>query len=66
MCYIPDNYDLWEKHDEELQDALELLPLCSICGERIQTEYCYEINDEIICEHCMVGYFRKETMDLMG
>lgn len=66
MCYIPDNYDRWVEHDREQEEALEKLPLCSVCEERIQDEYCYEINGEIICEHCMVEYFRKDTMVLMG
>lgn len=66
MCYVPDNLDRWEKHDAEQESALELLPLCSICDEHIQDEYCYQINGDVICEHCMVEYFRKDTMDLRG
>ena len=64
--YVPDNYDLWAKHDAEKEDALALLPVCSCCDEYIQDEYCYQINGEIICEHCMVEYFRKDTEDLIG
>ena len=62
---IPDNYDLWASHDAEQQAQLERLPKCSCCEEHIQEEYCYQINDEIICEHCMVEYFRKDTEDLI-
>ena len=62
---LPDNYDLWARHDAEQEAALELLPICDICEEHIQEEHCYQINDEIICEHCMVEYFRKDTVDLI-
>lgn len=65
MCYVADNYDLWEQHDREQQEALELLPLCSICDEHIQDEHCYQINGELICEACMDDY-RVYTMDVMG
>lgn len=61
----PDNYDAWARHDAEQEAALELLPVCCECGERIQAETCFEINDEIVCEECMEHY-RKFTTDLMG
>lgn len=64
--YVPDNYDLWERHEEEREAEAVLLPECSVCGEKIQDEFCYEINDELICELCMNGEFRKLTTDFIG
>lgn len=61
MCYIPDNYDLWKKHDAEQEAALAKLPVCSECGEHIQTDECYEINDELICPECLENNHRKWT-----
>jgi len=63
--YIPDNYDAFARYDAEQEAAIELLPVCSECGEHIQDEFCFEINDEIICEECMNNY-RKFTTDFMG
>lgn len=63
---MPDNYDLFAMHDAEQERMLDKLPVCDICEEHIQDEYCYEINGDIICESCMVEYFRKDTVDLMG
>jgi formylmethanofuran dehydrogenase subunit E len=57
---VPDNYDLWKQHDAEQQLKLDKLPLCSICEERIQDDYYYEINDECICECCLAEYYRKD------
>lgn len=66
MMYVPDALDLFTRHDAEQEAALAKLPVCDICGEHIQEEHCFQINDEIICEHCMVEYFRKDTADLIG
>lgn len=55
-----------ERYAAEQEAALEFLPVCTICMEHIQGDYCYSINDEIICEHCMVEYFRHDTTDFMG
>ena len=65
MCSIPDNYSQWARHDAEQEAELARLPFCDECGERIQEDTCFEINDEIICEGCM-EHFRKYTVDLMG
>lgn len=56
MWNMPDNYDLWEQHEREQEKALEELPVCAECGEPIQTEFCYEINGEYICEDCIEGH----------
>jgi formylmethanofuran dehydrogenase subunit E len=61
--YIPDNYDLWKRHDAEQQAKLEELPLCDYCKEHIQDDYYYLIYDELICEECLNDNFRKSTDD---
>lgn len=53
----------FERWDAEQQERIEKLPVCSICGEHIQDEYCYEINDEIFCADCLDDEFRRETED---
>lgn len=55
----------FSRHDAEQEDALELLPMCADCGERIQEEMCFVINDETICESCMEQY-KRYTAELMG
>lgn len=61
--YVPDNYDLFMQHEAEQDKQLEKLPTCSCCGEPIQDEYYYEINDELYCEECMKNEYRKSTED---
>jgi len=51
--------------DEELEEAIEMLPICSECEKPIQDEFCFVINGEIICEECMEQY-KQPTMYLMG
>ena len=60
-----DNYDLWRHHDAEQSRLLNRLPVCSYCGEPIQSEHFYLINDENICPDCLEN-FRKETDDYAG
>ena len=55
--YVPDVYDQWKQHDNKQQLELDKLPKCYYCDEPIQEEYCYEINDELICVECLNGNF---------
>lgn len=54
------DFDRWEA---EREAELERLPECTYCGDKIQDDYLYEINDELICERCLRENFRKETND---
>ena len=56
----------FNRHEQEVEDALSLLPVCEICGERIEDDYLYEINDELICERCLNEEFRKRTEYFIG
>ena len=60
---IPDVYDLWEDHEREKEQELEKLPYCEICGEPIQDEHLYLINDEFVCQECLDRDFRKDVDD---
>ena len=61
---IPDNYDYFKQHEAEQAAWLGKLPECSECGEKIQDEYCYEVNGEFICEQCMKDNHRKSTENI--
>lgn len=61
----PDNYDAFCSHEAEQERWLQSLPFCSECGERIQDEKCFEINDELICPGCMKENHEKWTEDFM-
>ena len=62
--YTDDPVADFERYDAEREGAMALLPSCSCCGKQIQEEHCYEI-DGIICENCLIEYFRKDTTDFM-
>lgn len=55
----------FDRYDAEQQKELEKCPKCSMCDEYIQSDYFYEINDEVICEECINDNFRKNTEDFM-
>lgn len=50
------DFDAW---DAEQNKRLEQFPECAECGEPIQDEFAYYINDEWICEQCMESYRRE-------
>lgn len=61
---IPDNYDLWARHDAEQEAELQKLPKCDKCGQPMQDEYCYDIEGEHICENCLKKHYRVSVEDL--
>ena len=65
MFYIPDYVCEWEEHDRQKEEELKKLPKCCECNEHIQDDYCFEINDEIICERCLVKNYRKSIEDVV-
>jgi hypothetical protein len=48
-----DNYERWERHNDEQERLLEQLPKCDYCEEPIQDEYAYRIDNELICQECL-------------
>lgn len=51
------------KDDTRKEAELEKMPVCTYCGQHIQDDYLYEINDELICEECLKDNFRKNVED---
>ena len=58
---LPDNYDMWARHDAEQEAELQKLPKCDKCGKPIQDDYCYDIEGECICEKCLNKHYRKSV-----
>lgn len=51
------------RHDARQARWLKKRPVCSECGEPIQADHCYEINDELICEECLEQNHKKYVVD---
>jgi formylmethanofuran dehydrogenase subunit E len=62
MFYTDDPVKDYERYDNHMTERLLRLPVCSECKERIQTEYLYEIDGELICEDCMNDH-KKDAND---
>ena len=54
-----------ERYEAEQEESLKRLPVCCECGEPIQTDECYEFNDELICPDCLRDNHKKWTEDYM-
>lgn len=46
--------------DAEQTAKLERLPVCADCGEPVQDDHYYLINDEVICPDCLESGYRKD------
>lgn len=46
--------------DAEQTAQLERLPVCADCGEPVQDDHYYLINDEVICPDCLESGYRKD------
>lgn len=55
--YVPDNYDQWQRHEQEQERMAAQLPKCDYCEKTIDDHY-YLINGEIYCEGCLNENFR--------
>ena len=53
----------FHRHDTRQSAELDNLPVCSYCDNPIQDDFCYEINDELICESCLNDNHRKLVDD---
>jgi hypothetical protein len=55
------------QQDMEKERRLARLPICEEkkCGKRIDDEHYYEIDNEILCEECMINRYRKWTEDFI-
>ena len=62
MCWTDDPIADFERYDAAQEAKLERLPVCEECGEPIQDDYAYYINDIWICESCMKANYRREVV----
>ena len=64
MPQIKDYNDLFDDYDAKQARELARLPKCFECGEPIQDEECYELDEErLVCPECLFRYYRRNTED---
>ena len=56
----------FDRHEAEQERELKKLPKCCECDNPIQSEECYEINDELICPECLKDNHRKWVEDYVS
>ena len=50
--HIPDNYDLFERHEAKRERWLRKRPVCCECGERIEDDHAYRMEGGLLCPSC--------------
>lgn len=63
MEYVPDNYDMYVRHEAEEVREMERLPVCADCDQPITDDHLYDINGSYICPNCMESGYRRWTED---
>ena len=63
MGIMLDNYQLWERHEFEIEKEIEKLPICDYCHQPITEEHFYNVLGSFYCDHCMKEEFRVLTDD---
>lgn len=53
----------FNRWDNDQQKQLDRLPKCADCGEPVQDDHYYLINDEVICPACLESNYRKAIED---
>lgn len=61
--YIPDNLDLYDRHEAEQERKLAKLPDCDYCGEPITDDHYYDLDGDIVCQECLDSNFKKRVDD---
>lgn len=63
MYYTDDpllDFDRWDRAQSK---RLKQLPVCADCGDAVQDDHYYLINDAVICPDCMESGYRKDVDD---
>lgn len=60
---VPDNYDILEAHERQVERSLARLPKCCKCGEPITSEYGYDV-DGLWCQDCFDDWKRDVRVDM--
>lgn len=63
MMYTDDpllDFDRWDRTQSK---RLKQLPVCADCGDAVQDDHYYLINDVVICPACMESGYRKDVDD---
>lgn len=55
----------FHRHDAELQEKLDKLPICECCGEPIQQEMAVYYNDQWCCEDCEDAFWLSIREDFL-
>lgn len=66
MYYTDDPERDFLRHDAEQQRQSDRLPICAECDEPIQSETCYEIDGELICQECLENNHMHWVEDYVG
>ena len=54
-------HEYWDDYCEEEEKYRRRLPICAKCGNRITSDLCYNVYDELYCDDCGFDQFMDWT-----
>lgn len=57
---IPDNYDLFRRHEDAQEAKLMRRPTCICCKDHIQDDFAYDFGYGPVCDDCVLDYIKSE------
>lgn len=62
---LPDHYSAYRSHEAAQERWLMSRPICDRCGERIQDEYMWEVEDGYnLCEECKEEWMLEHRKEI--
>ena len=61
-----DPLDDFDRYDMARAQYEAKLPQCEKCGKTIQDELYFFVNNEILCEDCMIDEYGRSTQDFLS
>ena len=66
MFYSDEPVRDFDRHDMAMAQRVAKLPKCERCGKPINDDRYFLINEEILCENCMVDEYGRSTEDYLN
>lgn len=66
MPYTDDPLSDYARWETEQERRLAKLPVCEYCGEPVQDDHYFLINDEVLCRECLHSQYRKSIDEYIG
>ena len=55
-----------DRYQDAIEESYKYRPKCDHCGEKITSDYAYQVGDELMCEECFKEYVDEIKVDMQN